>query len=292
VADGGLHPNCAQGEGAEGGAARVAPPPRHPATRNLPRFSLSHGSEPRRCEGTCWGARAQRLFAPAPVHMRPAGGEGFAVSQFRQDHPPLLHVLCLCDAGVFSGGVGRRGPRAFQVLSRQVESTNLRLAKEQPSRRLMLEKNDSAHGVIPALAGMAGLSTDPFLMYQMVGVDVLHVLDLGVTRMLVYRLVLVYPHVCGKNKPVCGSTKGACRCANRSFEEMGNRCTASMAPPGYVHPFSFSIHSCLLRWWHSMHEMGVGADDFLLFCSRSLSTPSITLLTSPSPDVQILCLLG
>ena len=156
----------------------------------------------------------------------------------------------------------------------------------------MLEKNDSAHGVIPALAGMAGLSTAPFLMYQMVGVDVLHVLDLGVTRMLVHRLVLVFPHVCGKNKPVCGSTKGACRCENRRFEEMGNRCTASMASPGYVHPFSFSIHSCLLRWWHSMHEMGVGADDFLLFCSRWLSTPSITPLSSPSPDVQILCLLG
>jgi len=126
---------------------------------------------------------------------------------------------------------------AFNVLSRQVESTNLRLSKQRPSRRLMLEKKDSAHSVIPALAGMAGLSTAPFLMYQMVGVDVLHVLDLGVTRMLVHQIVRVFPHVCGKNKPVCGSTKGACRCANRRFEEMGKRCTASMAAPGYVPPF-------------------------------------------------------
>jgi len=133
---------------------------------------------------------------------------------------------------------------AFNVLSRQVESTNLRIRQQQPKRRLMLEKKDSAHSVIPALAGMAGLSTAPFLMYQMVGVDVLHVLELGVTRMLVHRLVRAFPHVCGKNAPVCGSTKGACRCANRRFEEMGKRCTASMAAPGYVPPF-LSRRACV-----------------------------------------------
>jgi len=39
----------------------------------------------------------------------------------------------------------------------------------------MLEKKDSAHSMMPALAAMAGLSTHPLLMYKMIGVDILHV---------------------------------------------------------------------------------------------------------------------
>jgi len=126
---------------------------------------------------------------------------------------------------------------ALKLLERKVEATNLRLSKKNASRRLMLEKMDSAHSVMPALAGLAGLSTAPFLMYQMVGVDVLHVLDLGVTRMLVHRLVRVFPHACGSKGAVCGSTKGACRVVNIRIEEMGKRCKASMSAPGCVSRF-------------------------------------------------------
>jgi len=60
-------------------------------------------------------------------------------------------------------------------LEDQIEAARLLLRHELPSRRLMLEKKNSAHSRMPALAGMAGLSTAPFLMYKMLGIDALHV---------------------------------------------------------------------------------------------------------------------
>ena len=63
------------------------------------------------------------------------------------------------------------------------------------------------------------------------------VLDLGITRMLVHRLVRVFPHVCEHHFMAAGSTKAACRICNRRFEEMGRRSQASTVAPGYVlHP--------------------------------------------------------
>lgn len=137
--------------------------------------------------------------------------------------------------------------KALVVLSDQAEATRLRLRKEHPSRRLTLKKKHSVHAVMPALAGLAGLSTAPFHMYKMVGVDVLHVMDLGVTRMLVNRLVPVYPHACAAAgcETAPGGTKGACRVANRRFEEMGRRSQASMAAPGCVsRPFLLVSRVC------------------------------------------------
>ena len=60
-------------------------------------------------------------------------------------------------------------------LEDQVEAAGLLLRQEHASRHLMLEKKHSAHSRMPALAGMAGLSTAPFLMYKMLGIDALHV---------------------------------------------------------------------------------------------------------------------
>ena len=60
------------------------------------------------------------------------------------------------------------------------------------------------------------------------------VLDLGVTRMLVHRLVRVFPHVCKDHNPASGTTKGACRVANIRFEEMGRLSKASSVAPGCV----------------------------------------------------------
>ena len=132
---------------------------------------------------------------------------------------------------------------APQVLGDQIEASGLQLRKERPSRRLMLEKKHSAHSVMPALAAMAGLSTPPFHMYKIIGVDVLHVLDLGLTRMLVHGLVRVYPHVCAAAgcEPACGGTKGVCRVAIRRFDEMGRRSKASLSAPGYVWCTLFSL---------------------------------------------------
>jgi len=97
------------------------------------------------------------------------------------------------------------------------------------------------HPVLPTLAGRAGFSTAPFHMYKMIGVDELQVMDLGVTRMLVHRLVRVYPHACAAVgcETAPGGTKGVCRISNRRFHAMGRRCKASMSSPGY-------FCSCLL----------------------------------------------
>jgi len=110
------------------------------------------------------------------------------------DIPEEKAILCLksgacmrpcsmCDVHVKLAGapaaLNAKDRDARKGLERQVESANLASARKNPSRRLMLEKTDSAHSVMPALAGMAGLSTEPFLMYKMIGVDTLHVRFLG-----------------------------------------------------------------------------------------------------------------
>jgi len=106
------------------------------------------------------------------------------------DIPEEKAILCLksgecmrpcsmCDVHVKSAGapvaLNSNDRDALKGLERQVESAKLGAARKNPSRRLMLEKKDSAHSTMPALAAMAGLSTDPFLMYKMIGVDTLHV---------------------------------------------------------------------------------------------------------------------
>jgi len=58
--------------------------------------------------------------------------------------------------------------------------------------------------------------------------------DLGITRMLVHRLVRVFLYVCEHHFMAAGSTKAACRICNRRFEEMGRRSQASTVAPGYV----------------------------------------------------------
>jgi len=42
-------------------------------------------------------------------------------------------------------------------------------------RRTELEAMESAHNRVPAVAGMAGLSTAPLLLYKTIGFDALHV---------------------------------------------------------------------------------------------------------------------
>jgi len=106
------------------------------------------------------------------------------------DLPEEKAILCLksgkctkpcsiCDVDVQVAGA----PEALnseerdsrKCLDRQVEATKLRIEQRNPRRRLQLEKHDSAHSIMPALEGLAGLSTEPFLLYKMIGVDTLHV---------------------------------------------------------------------------------------------------------------------
>jgi len=106
------------------------------------------------------------------------------------DLPEEKAVLCLtsgtcakpcsiCDVDVQLAGapeaLNSEERDARKCLDRQVEATNLRIEQKSPRRRLQLEKHDSAHSIMPAIAGLAGLSTEPFLLYKMIGVDTLHV---------------------------------------------------------------------------------------------------------------------
>jgi len=60
------------------------------------------------------------------------------------------------------------------------------------------------------------------------------VLDLGVTRMLVHRLVAVFPYMCCGKKPVAGSYSGTRRVCFFRLLFMGRRCKACKTPPGCV----------------------------------------------------------
>ena len=64
---------------------------------------------------------------------------------------------------------------ALQSLRHQLEAELLERRGRDPERRAELEALGSAHNRLPALAGMFGLSTEPFLLYKTVAFDCLHV---------------------------------------------------------------------------------------------------------------------
>jgi len=57
---------------------------------------------------------------------------------------------------------------------------------------------------------------------------------LGVTRLLVKRLVRVFPHMCKEFYPVCDTVTATCRVGNRRFEHMHRRGKTCTLAPGYV----------------------------------------------------------
>lgn len=61
------------------------------------------------------------------------------------------------------------------MLERQLEASGHRQHNRERQRRETLEAVDSLTGFVPALSGMAGLSTTPYLLYKMIGFDALHV---------------------------------------------------------------------------------------------------------------------
>jgi len=64
---------------------------------------------------------------------------------------------------------------AMRTLERQLEGAAHKRFQRESLRRTELEAMESAHNRVPAVAGMAGLSTAPFLLYKTIGFDVLHV---------------------------------------------------------------------------------------------------------------------
>eukprot|EP00170_Pyropia_yezoensis_P005143 contig_21039_g5157 len=79
---------------------------------------------------------------------------------------------------------------------------------------------------------MEGLSTSPYLLYKMIGFDALHVLDLGVTRLLVQWLVEVFPKICAGGTPLLGTDAASRRVCNQRLQHLGRRSKACKTPPG------------------------------------------------------------
>jgi len=154
-------------------AAQWPPSPPSLSPHASPPEPLPAGSA--RADATCIASSstaAIRAEAAAPSTGSPAAAaaEGAGKTPF---------PCSLCRVPVKLAGA----PQALEAADRdaladvqdQVEAANLLPRRERPSRRLYLEKKHSAHSRIRALAGMAGLTTEPFLLYKMIGLDALHV---------------------------------------------------------------------------------------------------------------------
>lgn len=145
-------------------------------------------------------------------------------------HPCSSCDVCVTQAGT-PEALNARDRDVIRMLTTQLEGAGHRQRQRSAQRRAHLEASTSARSAVPALAGFAGLSTAPFLLYKMIGFDVLHVLDLGVTRMLVHRLVRVFPHMRKNYYPLCGGTSATYRVANVRISRMGRRSVAPRLAP-------------------------------------------------------------
>lgn len=61
------------------------------------------------------------------------------------------------------------------MLHQQLEVARLGVQHRLTARSQLLKQLHSVRGVVAALAGMAGLSSEPISMYQVIGFDALHV---------------------------------------------------------------------------------------------------------------------
>jgi len=104
-----------------------------------------------------------------------------AVLALKQDmgHHPCSH----CDVRLEDCGTARavnaNERQVLRTLRRHSEATRHRHFSRQSARLLELEAEDSLTSFMPAIAGMAGLSTGPNLLYRTIGFDMLHLRGVG-----------------------------------------------------------------------------------------------------------------
>lgn len=107
-----------------------------------------------------------------------------------------------------SAALDARDRDVIRTVSKQLEGARHRLSQQQGQRRAYLEASESVHSTDPALASMAGLGTEPFLMYNMIGFDILHVRNVGIVgpgRHVVHRgAVCVMCASSGMVERMCG----------------------------------------------------------------------------------------
>lgn len=195
------------------------------------------------------------LISASHIGVPVPGGEHGTLLAFPRlllyicDQPEERAVLCLkpgmcfrpcsmCDVLLSDLGT----PAELHAGEKDALPTILRLLEvhghhahaREKQRRDHLEKTLSINRYPPVLAAMAGLGTPPFLLYKIVALDVLHVLDLGITRLLVHCLVHIFPSMCGDRPPLYGSFTATYNEAYRRLLHLGRRSKASRARPGYL----------------------------------------------------------
>lgn len=88
---------------------------------------------------------------------------------------PCSSCMAAVSGLVCEGALSAKDREVIATLERQHQGFRMRRDRRQRAVRLALEAVDSTNSVMPALASMAGLSTPPYLLFKMVGFDILHV---------------------------------------------------------------------------------------------------------------------
>mgnify|MGYP000303253296 CR=1 FL=1 len=175
MGNGGLHPHRAEEERARGGRSRSAAPQRCVAARALPSLPSTIAASHIGVKVTM-GGRTLLAFPRLLLYICDIPEEKaiLCLKKGKTQRPCSMCRVTVATAGapMALNANERDGQRD---LENKVEEAGLLLRQEHASRRLLIEQKHSAHSRMPALAGMAGLSTAPFLMYKMLGIDTLHV---------------------------------------------------------------------------------------------------------------------
>lgn len=89
------------------------------------------------------------------------------------------------------------------------------------------------------------------------------VLDLGITRLLVHRLVRLFPSMCADHLPICGTFIASYEEVNRRLEYLGRRCRASRVGVRCVPLWPLRVIACVRAGWLTARP-GVGGQCFHL----------------------------
>jgi len=105
---------------------------------------------------------------------RPEERAVLALKAGQCDFPCSTCMVPLAEAGAaVAVTAAKRG--VIDSLAGQIEAAEHLRRSRHRQRRVALEAVGSLTSFVPALAGVAGLSTEPLLLYQIIGFDILHV---------------------------------------------------------------------------------------------------------------------
>lgn len=122
------------------------------------------------------GDRTLRAFLCVLLHLAdiPEEKAVLCMKSGKCAHPWSFCDVCVNQTGI-PEALRSRDRDVFRMLTTHLEAAGHREHQREGKRRDHLEATTSAQSALPDLAGFAGLSTSPFLMYKVVGLDILHV---------------------------------------------------------------------------------------------------------------------